>query len=100
MDIKYMDIEEFVDQGYLQEVNRQLLHPLGLALVVSAEVDDTGKTVGPWEIKGVWDARDDPEGITFAEDVLDSGKAAQVASEQAERLTARLDALGYTVQPV
>jgi hypothetical protein len=96
-----MDIKEFIDQGYLQEVNRQFLHPLGLALVASAQVeDDTGEVTDQWEIRGVWDARDDPEGIIFSEEVLDSEKASRVAKEQAKRLAPRLDALGYIVQSV
>jgi hypothetical protein len=31
-DIERMAISEFVDEGYLQEVNRRFFHPLGLAL--------------------------------------------------------------------
>ena len=30
-----LDLGEFVEFGYLQEVNRTFLHPLGLALAVS-----------------------------------------------------------------
>lgn len=31
-DIKRIDAAEFQAEGYLQEVNRRFLHPLGLAL--------------------------------------------------------------------
>lgn len=34
-EIVYLPIAEFRDRGYLQEVNRRVLHPLGLALEVS-----------------------------------------------------------------
>ena len=57
---KYMSVKEFVERGFLQEVNRRILHPCGLALLVH-EWD------GEFEFAGVWDARDDPEGIIFAE---------------------------------
>lgn len=32
---KYMDLSEFVESGYLQEVNRQFFHPLGLGLIIN-----------------------------------------------------------------
>lgn len=38
--IKKIDIKEFRESGYLQELNRTFLHPLGLALEV--EIDDKG----------------------------------------------------------
>lgn len=56
---KLIDIREFVEQGFLQEVNRQFLHPHGLAL--SVIVNDNGT----YEFAGVWDYRDDPEGIIY-----------------------------------
>ena len=57
--IKRIDIKEFREKGFLQELNRQFLHPLGLALEVNKD-DDGNETLG-----GVWDYRDDPEGIIF-----------------------------------
>jgi len=57
--VKRMDIKEFREVGYLQEANRLFFHPLGLALEVIVEDDGTEK------IGGVWDYRDDPEGIVF-----------------------------------
>ena len=58
-DIKHIDIKEFRELGYLQEVNRCFLHPLGLALEVM--VDDDGNE----RLGGVWDSRDDKEGFHF-----------------------------------
>lgn len=39
--INKMNIKEFREKGYLQEVNRQFLHPLGLALEI--EINDEGE---------------------------------------------------------
>jgi hypothetical protein len=90
-DIKRMDPAEFQSEGYLQEVNRRFLHPLGLALEVVRH-DDGMITLG-----GIWDYRDDPEGISFGDDV--AAKAAHIDSLWASRLPARTAALGYMVQP-
>ena len=56
---KKIDIKEFREKGYLQELNRQFLHPLGLALEVIKE-DNGGERLG-----GVWDYRKDDEGIVY-----------------------------------
>lgn len=58
--IKYMSIKEFREKGYLQELNRRFLHPLGLALEVIVD-DKTGEE----RLGGIWDYRDDPEGIYY-----------------------------------
>ena len=42
MDVPQMDLNEFLDAGYLQEVNRLFFHPLGLALAfLQDDVDGT-----------------------------------------------------------
>lgn len=94
MSIKRMDIKEFSAKGYLHEVNRKLLHPLGLALEV--QVDEFGNE----KLGGIWDYRDDPKGIIFDESVLSSEKAASIEAVADARREARVDALGYWVQPV
>lgn len=91
---KYLDIQEFTDFGYLHEVNRRLLHPLGLALEVVVEDDGTHR------LGGVWDYRDDPEGITFAPDTLDPAKVARVQAEIEKRWVERVNIAGYWEQPV
>jgi hypothetical protein len=58
---KYMTVKEFVDSGMLFEVNRRVLHPLGVAIEVIREED------GTVQFGGIWDMRDDPEGIVFEE---------------------------------
>lgn len=95
-DLKYIDIAEFRALGLVAEINRQILHPLGLALSVKVE-DDGSET-----LNGVWDYRDDPEGVIFGYDHLELMRegARKVAALLAERTPAREEALGYVVQPV
>ncbi|MCA1799750.1 MAG: hypothetical protein LC650_00465 [Actinobacteria bacterium] len=88
----YIDIEEFVNEGFLQEVNRQFFHPRGLAL--EAGVDEYG-----WYLRGVWDYRDDPEGILFFEGVLDTEKADRAQAELDRHVDERLRKFGYVIQP-
>jgi hypothetical protein len=66
---KTMSVNEFVEQGFLQEVNRLFFHPRGLALSVW-EDDDGNHT-----LLNIWDSRDDLEGIAFADECLNSPEA-------------------------
>jgi hypothetical protein len=93
MTVNYMDIKEFCDLGYLQEVNRQFFHPLGLALEVTVEDD------GSQHLSGVWDYRDDPEGMIFGMRP-DPGKAIRVEEEYSRHVEARLELMGSIVQPL
>lgn len=98
-----MNLREFMELGYLQEANRQFFHPLGLALFV--HVDDDG-FVSEW---GVYDDRGDPEGWRFDLTDWPGGSAAAVARFksnaatierlQEDRRPARVNALGYWIQP-
>jgi len=92
--VKRIDIKEFVDFGYLHELNRGFLHPLGLALEVTEHED------GSVTLSGVQDRRDDVDGMIFMEDTLDPEKAARVAEERERRRPAREAALGYWQQPI
>jgi hypothetical protein len=56
-----MDLNEFIDGGYLQEANRLFFHPLGIALCVMFE-EKSGRAL---TLHSVWDSRDDPEGIAY-----------------------------------
>jgi len=97
--MKYIDVNEFIEEGYLQELNRRFLHPLGLALTVAADADDeTGEITSPWRISGVQDVRDDPEGMIF--DPLDPAKTHNIERLEEERRTPRVDALGFWIQPL
>ena len=89
--MKYMDIREFMDEGYLQEANRQFFHPLGLALSVDCDT---------WTLGNVWDSRDDIEGFIYADGVLDTGRRDNISAEFAKREVARLKKFGFVIQPV
>lgn len=86
---KYIPPDELVDEGYLQEVNRQFFHPLGLAL----SVNDKGDI-------NVLDNRDTKEGMHFKEGVMDFIKYVNVRSLQELRGNIRQEKLGYRIQPV
>jgi len=73
--VKRIDIKEFREKGFLQEANRQFFHPLGLALEIIID-DDTGEVVS---LGGVWDYRDDPEGMFYGNDLLGKQKAIEKA---------------------
>jgi hypothetical protein len=92
-EIRRIDPAEFQSEGYLQEVNRRFLHPLGLALEV-VKHDDGTTTIG-----GVWDYRDDPEGMAFGGDYDLAEKAKHIDALWAGREAARVAELGYMVQP-
>lgn len=93
-DHKTMSVKEFRELGYLQEVNRRQLHPLGLALEVIVEEDGTER------FGMVWDYRDDPEGIHYGPGMIDQNKAIRIHEEFADRHQARMAKLGYYIQPL
>lgn len=99
LDINYMDIAEFTDVGFLQEANRLFFHPLGLALEVTEPGE--GEHFESY-ISGVWDYRDDPEGMTFADDVLTTERAQRVIEERRKHAEARckIFSTNTTVQPL
>lgn len=92
-DIKRLDVAEFRRLGYLQELNRRFLHPLGMALEVLIDDDGTER------FGQVWDYRDDPEGMRFADGVIDSTMADRVDGEWREKAQSRDRLLGWAVQP-
>ena len=84
-ELKYMNIKEFVDEGYLQEANRQFFHPLGLALEIKTGNDGAE----PWYLSGVWDNRDDPEGVMFCQHIIDEDKRRNVEELRKSKIEAR-----------
>jgi hypothetical protein len=96
-DVKHMDMDEFRDLGFLQEANRQFFHPLGLALEIT--LADEGV---PTHISGVWDYREDPEGIVFRNCPVDDiyEKAANVEEERQKHINARVALFGDVEQPL
>lgn len=85
-EIKRIDLKEFREKGFLQEANRLFFHPLGLALEVIVE-EDGSTTLG-----GVWDYRDDPEGMFFGEDMISPEKVAHVMNLRGSKLEERAKA--------
>lgn len=134
-EIKYMDVEEFRELGYLQEANRLFFHPVGLALEWDAGwtratlgkfLEDRGWSLlgaealdDVWtfvraagldkaRISGVWDYRDDPEGIMYGrptengivDNPISAEKAACVQAEYERHVEAREALFGSVVQDV
>ncbi len=94
--MKYMDLNEFVSSGLLQEVNRQFFHPLGLALEVMCEEDGTVTA-----ITGIQDNRCYAEGMYFGEFTEDSvRKMKEVEDLMKFTKECREEMLGYFIQPV
>ena len=90
--MKYVDEpSKFLhDSGLLFEINRLLLHPLGLALEVELESAS---------IK-IQDLREDPEGMLFEEEAFARARSRYQAflDENRSRLEARERALSFRVQ--
>lgn len=114
--IRRMNIKEFRELGFLQEANRHFFHPLGLALEVVSELcpecgghsedDDPCEACdgGGYieRLGGVWDYRDDPEGVTFSENMLSREKASNVREQFCRLLKERnwMFAVKDGVQPL
>ena len=89
-----MSIADFRRLGYLQEANRHFFHPLGLALEVTIDEDGTER------LSGIWDWRDDLEGIYYDEGMIDPEKTGYVWDGSVRRRRERVNRLGYYIQPV
>jgi hypothetical protein len=93
-----MKAKEFVDKGFLQEVNRLFFHPHGLALAI--ELPEEGPTDETTVQAYVIDGRDDPAGIWFDINHLSTDKAKSVLAHRDRRRDARLGRLGFGIQPL
>lgn len=95
--INTMSLNDFVKLGYLQEVNRQFFHPMGMALSVIGDEKGQFQGFGP-----IWDYRHDLEGIRFGDkidqDVLQ--KAQHVKFHKKKMAKERFQRLGYVIQPL
>lgn len=89
--MKYMNLDLFQQDGYLQEVNRLFFHPLGMAL------EFTRTANGEVYLSGIRDSRDDPEGIIF-DPPPDQEVIERLTAEFAVRRQARLKGLGFEIQ--
>lgn len=103
---KTLSAEDVRALGIIQEVNRLLLHPMGLALAVVWDSQDAGFNAHGAMI-AVVDVRDDPEGMYFeyAGDHRQRLQQAQAkryafAALAEGRARPRRAALGFFVQPL
>lgn len=87
--IKYMDLNEFREFGFLQELNRLFLHPLGMAMSIETDTPDPKVAV--------WDYRDDPDGVLFGK--IDQEKVNRVQDLVNQKIPIRNGRLGYWIQP-
>jgi len=90
--VKRMDIKEFREMGLLAELNRFFLHPLGLALEIVVEDDGTEK------IGGIWDYRDDPEGMLYSVEYFPTEKIKKAQEFIKQKHEQRQKALGFIYQ--
>ncbi len=90
-DLKEVDPQELIDSGVLQEINRQILHPLGMALAVRVQVG-TGEVIRV----AVADLRKFAAGAKFKE--VDQDKARKFNDLWMSRIEARKKAFGYIIQ--
>jgi len=101
-EIKRINIKEFCEFGFLQEANRLFFHPLGLALEATIEwpegiTEEEKKKYNSeiehpnaiWSLGGVWDYRDDPEGMLFGEGIIQEDKVLRVQSLLHDKITVR-----------
>lgn len=100
--IKKLDIKEFREKGYLQELNRRFLHPLGLALEIIIDNETKEESLG-----GIWDYREDKEGIYYDISHSDNiridnfkNKKNFIDSEFKKRLKNREESLGFGIEPI
>lgn len=85
------------ETGLLFQINRDILHPLGLALEAKMYDDKSGEGM----IVDLWDCRDEPEGIIYGEETLirNEKKLKKFQEEFADqKIIERHNTLGFTLQ--
>jgi len=99
--IKRIDIREFREKGYLQELNRRFLHPLGMALEVV--VDENGNE----KLGGIWDSREDEEGIYYDIKNSDSSRKERFKSNEKfineefnSKIKIRKEKIGFGIEEI
>jgi hypothetical protein len=90
--IKRMNIKEFREMGLLAELNRAFLHPLGLALEIVVDDDGTER------LGGIWDYRDDPEGMLYSQEHFPTEKIKIAQEYIKEKHEQRMKNLGFIYQ--
>ncbi len=91
--IKRIDIKEFREMGLLQEINRQFLHPLGLALEVIIDEETEIESLG-----GIWDYREDDEGMTFGDGMINPEKVKNIKEFTKRQHKKRKETIGFIIQ--
>lgn len=86
-------LDQVRDGGVLHEINRLILHPIGLAMGIRYEEDRATALV-------LYDGRGDPEGLEFDPSTLDPSKAQAFARLMKAAVERRLRPLGFGIQPV
>ena len=90
-----MPVDDFVNMGLLQEVNRIFFHPRGLAMAIG--VTEEGEHV----IMGVRDHRDSGVGVIFnPTSPVDIDKYKSAEELLINRQNARQEKFGWTVEPL
>jgi hypothetical protein len=97
-ELKYVHAADLLlDTGLLFQINKDILHPLGLALSVNID-DKTGeKTLS----QDLWDCRDDVDGLIYTDETFKDGseKLEKFYTEVGlDKLEKRREKLGYIVQ--
>jgi hypothetical protein len=86
-----------LDNGLIFEINRKVLHPLGLAMFVEVD-DDDNRLV---KMGGLYDAEEDPEGWIFDPETFEEGRSKyhKFLDEFGQaKLDQRQEKLGYIIQ--
>lgn len=102
-EIKYIKnpIQFLRDSGLLFEINRTLLHPLGIAMSVQLPLEGEENTKDG--VISLWDSTDDPEGIVYGHETFLSGaeRYMNYMDEVGDpKLAERFDELGYYIQSI
>lgn len=95
--MKSISLRFLYDSGLLFEINRQVLHPIGMALAVSWDGDNTdGEPCGVVLYK-----TDDPDGVVFSPETFREGEGKYrqfIDSLGGHKLAERFAILGFTIQ--
>ena len=95
---KVSDFTRFLlDNGILFEINRKVLHPLGLVMVTDVDYEDDKKVI----ITGLYSADDDLEGIVFDPETIEEGRKRYqefLGQDGQTRLDVREKRLGFVIQ--
>lgn len=98
--VKKINAVKFLrESGLFFQINRDILHPLGLAM--EATLSERANADGAGTIINLWDCREDPEGIVYDEETVlrNEAKLAKFMSEFGTyRLASRRTLLGYITQ--